>query len=114
MTSHAHLAVERGDAEGAQAAIGTAFEHAMSAKDMPVPAHVAVAVRARFGNPTDAAKALGAGEQLRGAPDPRNPGVVRLADRLRADVGDAAYDPACATDVALDRADAIALVRSCA
>ena len=72
----------------------------MSAKDMPVLAHVAVAaaaVRARFGNATDAARALGAGEQLRGAPDPRNPEVVRLADRLRADVGDAAYDLAYAT-----------------
>ncbi|MFE9748109.1 BTAD domain-containing putative transcriptional regulator [Saccharothrix saharensis] len=117
LASHAHLAVERGDREGAAAAIGTAFGHAMAAKDMPVLAHIAVAaaaVRARFGNPTDAAKALGAGEQLRGAPDPRNPEVVRLADRLRADVGDAAYDLAYATGVALDRADAIALVRACA
>ncbi|MFJ6673518.1 BTAD domain-containing putative transcriptional regulator [Actinosynnema sp. NPDC091369] len=115
LTSHAHLAVERGDRDAAAAAIGTAFEHAMSAKDMPVLAHVAVAaaaVHARFGNPTDAAKALGAGERLRGAPDSRNPEVVRLADRLRADVGDAAYDLAYATGVALDRIDAIALVRA--
>ncbi|MFI9007744.1 BTAD domain-containing putative transcriptional regulator [Actinosynnema sp. NPDC053489] len=113
--SHAHLAVERGDREAAVAEVVAAREHAMSAKDMPVLARVAVAaaaVHAHFGNPTDAARALGAAEQLRGAPDGRNPDVARLVDRLRADVGDAAYDLAHATGVALDRADAIALVRA--
>ncbi|GAB2957884.1 BTAD domain-containing putative transcriptional regulator [Saccharothrix stipae] len=115
MTSHAHLAVERGDRQEAADAIGAAVEHAMSAKDMPVLAAVAVAEAARHthhGNPTHAAKVLGAAEQLRGAPDARNPEVARLAARLRADVGDAAYDLAYATGVALDRADAIALVRA--
>ena len=115
LASQAHLAVEQGDREAAAEAIGAAFEHAMSAKDMPVLARIAVAaaaLHAHFGNPTDAARALGAAEQLRGAPDARNPEVVRLADRLRADVGDAACDLAYATGVALDRADAIALVRA--
>ncbi|NUS64841.1 MAG: AfsR/SARP family transcriptional regulator, partial [Saccharothrix sp.] len=115
ITSQAHLAVERGDREAAVRAVDTAFEHAMSGKDMPVLARVAVAeaaVCAYFGNPTDAAKALGAAEQLRGAPDSRNPEVSRLAERLRADVGDAAYDLAYASGVALDRADAIALIRA--
>ncbi|WP_267937316.1 BTAD domain-containing putative transcriptional regulator [Saccharothrix sp. S26] len=115
LASWAHLAVARGEREAAAEAIGTAVEHAMSAKDMPVLARIAVAVAAAhacFGNPADAARVLGAAEQLRGAPDARNPEVARLADRLRTDIGDAAYDLAYATGVALDRADAIALVRA--
>ncbi|PSL57510.1 putative ATPase [Saccharothrix carnea] len=115
LTSCAHFAVERGDHEAAVTAIGTARDQAMSVKDMPVLAKVAVAgaaVHAHFGNPTDAARLLGVAEHLRGAPDARNPEVTRLAARLRADVGDAAYDLAYATGVALDRADAIALVRA--
>lgn len=117
LTSCAHFAVERGDHEAAVTTVGVACEQAISAKDMPALAKVAVAgaaVRAHFGNPTGAAKLLGVAEHLRGAPDARNPEVARLAARLRADVGDAAYDLAYAAGVALDRTEAIALVRAIA
>ncbi|XVS60519.1 BTAD domain-containing putative transcriptional regulator [Actinosynnema sp. CA-299493] len=111
--SRAHLAVERGDRAVATQAVRAAYDHAMSAKDMPVLARVAVAeaaVRTHFGNPTDAARALGAAENLRGAADPRNPEVTRLATHLHADIGPAAYDLAYATGLALSRTDAIALI----
>ncbi|ONI86785.1 hypothetical protein ALI22I_24615 [Saccharothrix sp. ALI-22-I] len=95
--------------------LAEAAEHAMRSKDMPVLAKVGVALaalHAHHGNPMHAAKVLGAAEQLRGAPDARNPEVARLTDRLRADVGDAAFDLAYATGAALDRPDAIALVHT--
>ncbi|QQQ79877.1 winged helix-turn-helix domain-containing protein [Saccharothrix sp. 6-C] len=114
LTSLAHLAVERGDHAAAAEAVRTAFDHAMSAKDMPVLARVAVAeaaVRTHFANPTDGARALGVAENLRGAADPRNPEITRLATHLHDTIGPAAYDLAYAAGLALDRADAIALIR---
>ncbi|WP_433273919.1 BTAD domain-containing putative transcriptional regulator [Actinosynnema sp. CS-041913] len=108
----AHLAIERG--EPAEDLVRRAGEHAETSKDMPVMAKVAVAaaaMRAGGCDATGAATLLGAAEQLRGAPDALHPEIVRLAERLRADIGDAAYDLAYASGVALDRADAIALAR---
>lgn len=115
LASRAHLAVERGEPEAAVEELREAVDLAMAAKDMPVLARIAVAEaawHAHCGKPSDAAKVLGAAEQLRGAPEARDPEVARLSALLRADVGDAAYDLAYASGVALDRADALALVRT--
>ncbi|NUT47024.1 MAG: hypothetical protein HOV94_06820, partial [Saccharothrix sp.] len=60
-----------------------------------------------LGDPTRAARVLGAAERLRGAPDARNPEVSRLTAHLRADIGDAAFDLAYATGAALPRPDAL-------
>jgi len=110
LCARAHLAIDRG--EPAEDLLRQAGEQAALAKDMPITALVAVAgaaARARRGDSAGAAVLLGAAEQLRGAPDALHPEIVRLAERLRADIGAAAYDLAYASGVALDRADAVAL-----
>ncbi|MBB5953580.1 putative ATPase [Saccharothrix tamanrassetensis] len=112
LCAQAYLAIDRGDP--ATDLVRQAGDQALSSKDMPVMAKVAVAaaaLRAGAHDATGAAKLLGAAERLRGAPDALNPEVVRLAERLRADIGDAAYDLAYASGVALDREDAITLAR---
>ncbi|MBW4718276.1 BTAD domain-containing putative transcriptional regulator [Saccharothrix obliqua] len=109
LAARAHLATARG--EDAAHLVREAAEHAVRGRDMPVLARVAVAaadLHLLRGDSTAAAKALGAAERLRGAPDPLNPEVVRVADALRADLGAAAYDLAYASGVALDPADAVA------
>ncbi|MFI0422915.1 BTAD domain-containing putative transcriptional regulator [Spongiactinospora sp. 9N601] len=113
-TTMGQLAVDRGDPGTALAEAGKAFEYAMSAKDMPVVAKVAVLVAtatAAGGDPRRAAELLGASEQIRGAPDLFNLDVARLTERLSAGLGRAAYEAAYAKGRAMSRKDTLALVQ---
>jgi tetratricopeptide (TPR) repeat protein len=114
LTAKAHLSLAGNDPATADKQIESAVEWTMEAKDMPVLGRVAVAAASLWlhrGNPFEAAKTLGAAEQLRGAPDGRAPDVVRLVSGLRAELGDAEYDAAYAQGLGLDRAEAIDQVR---
>ncbi|WNV83754.1 BTAD domain-containing putative transcriptional regulator [Umezawaea sp. Da 62-37] len=114
LASQAHVAAARSDAPTAWTLLGTAVEQALATKDMPVLGTIAVAVaavRARLGDHAGAALALGAAEQLRGAPDALNPDVIALDSSLREEMGDAAYGAAHAEGRGLDRAAAIDQVR---
>ncbi|MCG5219396.1 BTAD domain-containing putative transcriptional regulator [Streptosporangium soli] len=114
LAARAHLAVDRGDPEAAGRLAVRGVEYALETKDMPVVAKLSVAVSARWaclGEFRTAAVALGAAEQLRGAPDRFNPDVARLIDRLRAELGDAAFTAAYAHGSGLSRADALAQVK---
>lgn len=71
-----------------------------------MPARVAVAVGgyvAEAGAPGDAAGVLGAAVALRGVVDQSDPDRGRLEERLRAELGDTAYDQAFAAGRALPR-----------
>jgi predicted ATPase/DNA-binding SARP family transcriptional activator/tetratricopeptide (TPR) repeat protein len=111
-TAKVFLAIERG--EPAEELLAEAAEHALDASDMPVLARVGVAaaaLRLRHGDFAAAAKTLGACEQLRGAPDPCHPDIVRLVDRLRTELGGAEFDAAYAQGRNLPRKEAIDQVR---
>ncbi|SEK65362.1 AfsR/SARP family transcriptional regulator [Nonomuraea pusilla] len=113
LIGQAHLATALGDPGAAGERIRRAARLAMSARDMPVLAHVAVALaglRAAVGRPGQAAAVLGAAEQLRGAPDASNLDVARLAALLRDRLGGEAYERAYEQGRRLDRAAALALV----
>ena len=110
LVAQAHLVVAGGDPVAAGRMVAEAAEFALSAKDMPVLAKVGVAVAAvltAVDDPAGAALVLGASEQLRGAPDPLNHDVARLASSLREEMGGAAFDAAHSAGRALDRAAAI-------
>jgi tetratricopeptide (TPR) repeat protein len=112
-SSQANLALTRGDREAARslAAEGVAF--AMEARDMPVTAHVVVAmaaVRLADGDAVAAAELLGASEQLRGLPDLSNVDAVRLARTLAGVLGEPAYEQAHAKGRGLSREAALALI----
>jgi predicted ATPase/DNA-binding SARP family transcriptional activator len=114
LAAKAHLSLARNDLATADKQIESAVDWTMEAKDMPVLGRVAVAAASLWlqrGNPFEATKTLGAAEQLRGAPDGRNPDVVRLVGALRTELGDAAYDAAYAQGLGLNRAEAIDQVR---
>ncbi|RBQ16101.1 AfsR/SARP family transcriptional regulator [Spongiactinospora rosea] len=113
-TAMGQLAVARGDPGTALAEAGKAFEYAMSARDMPVVARIAVLVAgatAARGDPRRAAGMLGASEQIRGAPDLFHLDVARITGRLSTELGRAAYDAAYAEGRALSREAALALVQ---
>lgn len=115
LSSEAHLAADLGDLEAAERQIDEAIGLALEVKDMPVLARVGVTAAmlwAGRGDAVRAAKTLGAAEQLRGASDRFNPDIVRLVERLRGELGDASYEAAYTGGRDLDRADALAGVRS--
>jgi len=108
----AHIAVGRGEYAEARTAVTEALRLAQQAKDMPVTAHIAVAtvaLRLAEGSPLEAAEVLGATEALRGVPDRSNADAVRLAQQLRAVIGDAAFTSAYARGTALGQPEALAL-----
>ncbi|MET9247945.1 BTAD domain-containing putative transcriptional regulator [Nonomuraea sp. NPDC003709] len=112
LVGQAHLAVATHDHQAAARHAERAAELVTAAADMPVLARVAVAVaelRAARGDLLPGATALGAAEQLRGAPDAANPDVARVAARLRDDLGEEAFAAAFARGRALDRARAVEL-----
>ncbi|AWS47453.1 BTAD domain-containing putative transcriptional regulator [Streptosporangium sp. 'caverna'] len=115
LSSEANLAADLGDLETAERRIDEAIGLALEVKDMPVLARVGVTaamLRACRGDAAQAAKTLGATEQLRGASDRFNPDIVRLVERLRGELGDASYEAAYTGGRDLDRAGALACVRS--
>jgi predicted ATPase/DNA-binding SARP family transcriptional activator len=113
LAGKAHLAMTLGDLEGAGRDIRRAVELTLEARDMPVLARVGLAVaelRAVAGGPAAAARVMGATEQLRGAADASNPDVVRLAARLRAELGTGDFERAYAEGRDLPRRRALELV----
>jgi hypothetical protein len=87
-----------------------AFSAAVGTRDMPIVAAVGVTlaeITAAAGAPARAAVMLGAAARLRGAADPTAPEIAALTARLRADLGDDAFDERYAEGAALDRASAI-------
>jgi hypothetical protein len=78
----ASLTAERGEAEAAEEHFHAAYEAAAGTKDMPMLAAVAVAgatVAATAGDRAAAADLLAAANAIRGADDPTNPEITRLA-----------------------------------
>ncbi|GAA3092875.1 BTAD domain-containing putative transcriptional regulator [Streptosporangium carneum] len=114
LSSQARLAMDLGDLETAGAQVAEAVGQAIEAKDMPVLARAGVAAAALWacrGDHALAARTLGAAELLRGTSDRSNPEVAHLAERLRRELGDDAYEAAYAAGRDLDRAGALALVQ---
>ena len=115
LSSEGHLAADLGDLEAAERQIEEAIGLALEVKDMPVLARVGVAAAMLWacrGDAVRAAETLGATEQLRGASDRFNPDIVRLVERLRGELGDASYEAAYTGGRDLDRAGALARIRS--
>ncbi|GIF58612.1 BTAD domain-containing putative transcriptional regulator [Asanoa iriomotensis] len=109
----AHLAIAEGRLADARPLVSEGIRLGMQGKDMPVIAMISVAtvaLRAALGEDVSAAETLGASDSLRGSPDLSNGDAKRLAETLRARLGDEAYDAAYARGRALSRADALALV----
>jgi ATP/maltotriose-dependent transcriptional regulator MalT len=103
-----------GEVETAREHVVLAYEAGLGTRDMPVLASVGVTT-ALFaehdGDPVTAAERLRAAAQLRGTEDPTQPDIVELTTRLRAELGDAGFEPAYGRGRALDREVAIESLR---
>ncbi|WP_254910207.1 ATP-binding protein [Micromonospora sp. NBS 11-29] len=113
LTEAAHLALAGGDVAGARACMSEAIVRGIAARDMPVVAIITVgwvAVAEAEGRYERAAELLGVSDSLRGWPDRSDPDAQRLAERLRAELGDDGYAAAYARGHGLSRADALAFV----
>jgi len=100
-----------GQIDVARERLDAAYQAALGTKDMPIVAltGLAVADLARSTDrTTDAAEMMGATARLRGADDPTQLDVKRLAAALRTTLGDEGYEAAYARGRALDRDAAIA------
>jgi predicted ATPase/DNA-binding SARP family transcriptional activator len=106
------LLLEEDELDGARDALLRAHAAAVASRDMPIMSVVGLAVSAlteRSGRAVDATEMLGAAARLRGGDDRTNRDVVDLEGRLRAALGDAAFEAAYARgrhaepDVALAR-----------
>jgi hypothetical protein len=87
-----------------------AYRSAVAADDMPLFAQAAgttAELALALGAPARAAELLGACAVLRGGDDPTDPTTALLAPRLRAALGDAAYERAYKTGRALTRTQAV-------
>ncbi|MFJ8834044.1 BTAD domain-containing putative transcriptional regulator [Micromonospora aurantiaca] len=108
-----HLALARGDLPGARRCLDEATTRALAARDMPVVAIVTVgwvALAVAEGRYERAAELLGVSDSLRGRPDRSNPDAQRLAERLRAELGEDGYAAAYTRGHGRSRADALAFV----
>lgn len=106
-----HLA--DGEIEAARGCLAEALRQARIAVDMPVLARVAIAVGcyvAERGDAPLAARVLGVAAAMRGADDLGDEDRLRLVARLRALLGDAAFDDACEAGRALPREQGTALL----
>jgi predicted ATPase/DNA-binding SARP family transcriptional activator len=111
--ARAHLAVARHDRHAARRYLVEALTLAVEAPDMPVAATVSVAVARLLrleGLDHDAARVLGVGHALRGAPDAFNPDVVSLVTELREVLGAECYAAGYESGRDLARAEALGLV----
>jgi len=105
------IALAGDDLAGAQERAASAYVAALGTSDMPLVATVGLALAdlaVARGRPADAAAVLGAAAALRGTEDPTNPDVVRLTERLSAELGDAAFAELYGAGRELDRAAALA------
>ncbi|MFJ5664953.1 BTAD domain-containing putative transcriptional regulator [Micromonospora chalcea] len=113
LTETGHLALARGDLPGARRCLDDATTRSLAARDMPVVAIIAVgwvALAVAEGRYERAAELLGVSDSLRGRPDRSNPDAQRLAERLRAELGEEGYAAAYARGNGRSRADALAFV----
>lgn len=113
LATSAWVAVIDGDAERARGDLTIAFPAAVATSDMPVVANVGVVIAALtylLGDPTGAARMLGAASRLRGSSDWGDLGVRRLAALLRPALGIEAFDAAYAVGLGLDRVAAISML----
>ena len=104
------VAAADGDLELAGERAANAYRAAVATKDMPLLSIVAMPL-AEFalvvGQPERAAGMAGASAAVRGAEDPSDPTIIRLAARLRAALGAEGYASAYAAGTQLSRAEAI-------
>ncbi|PJJ58429.1 putative ATPase [Mumia flava] len=106
------LVLLRRDPAAARTQLAEAAAAARDVRDMPVVAMVGVGhawLAERLGDDVLAARRLGAADAVRGGPDAANRDASDLEQRLRARMGDAAYDTAYGTGRALRRTAALAL-----
>jgi tetratricopeptide (TPR) repeat protein len=109
--SAAMIELDSGRPDAARVLLAGAFPAALGTEDLPIVAHVGVAVAslaAHDGDATGAAQLLGAAARLRGSEDLTNPEIARLTATLRAVLGDDGFTAAFAIGRALDRAAATA------
>jgi hypothetical protein len=106
----AHLDVAEADFDAAQDQLQTAFELAVSSRDMPVAAIVGVGfaeLALACGDGARAALLLGASTSLRGAEDRSNGDATTIATTARTALGAAGFDDAYARGLSLSREDAL-------
>ncbi|HEU5266472.1 MAG TPA: BTAD domain-containing putative transcriptional regulator [Jatrophihabitans sp.] len=109
LAGSARMKIQDGDLEAATDLARDAYESGVGTKDLPVLAAVGVALAQladALGDPERAATVLGAATRLRGADDPTSPDIRALTGKLRAELGDHAFEDAYAAGAALDRAAA--------
>ncbi|WP_051179820.1 AfsR/SARP family transcriptional regulator [Nocardia concava] len=110
------LRAAEGRVAAAAAHCADAWASAVATRDMPMAAEVSVGVARTClaaGLAAEAARALGAGHAMRGAPDARYPDVVSLRTELDAVLGIEAAATAYEHGRSLPRAEAMAALESC-
>jgi predicted ATPase len=106
----AMIAIADDDVRGAREQLVLAYRAAVAAHDMQLLALAAGALTElalALGRPERAAELLGARTVVRGGDDPTDPATVKLAQLLRAALGEDGYARAYQTGKALSRAEAI-------
>ncbi|MEV8435977.1 BTAD domain-containing putative transcriptional regulator [Actinosynnema sp. NPDC051121] len=109
----ASLCLETGDPDGAEQALAEAYAAALTTRDRPMTALVAVQVAALaevHGRPHESAVLLGAASRLRGADDRTDRQVRDLTRRGRAALGEQAFADAYGRGWALDGKTAVTAV----
>ncbi|WP_198347661.1 BTAD domain-containing putative transcriptional regulator [Nocardia terrae] len=110
------LRAGEGRVAAAAAHCADAWANAVAIRDTPMVAEVSVGVARTClaaGLATEAARVLGAGHALRGAPDARYPDIVSLRTELDAAIGAGAAVAAYEQGRALSRTEAIAAIETC-
>jgi tetratricopeptide (TPR) repeat protein len=100
-----------GRVEVARGRLLETFQVALDTRDMPIVAIVGLAVAdlaTSTGQSVEAAQMMGAAARIRGADDPTQLDIKRLAAALRTALGDEQYEAAYAAGKALDRDAALA------
>ena len=114
LSTKVNLVVSRGELDGVTAWLDRAYQAGLATQDMPIMAHVGLAVArwaAAIGEPELAAEIHGATAQLRGAPDPTEPLgrtlTAQLIEQLTEDAYRAAFERGrtLGRDAALARVD---------
>ena len=106
----ARIAIADGDVRGAREQAVRSYRAAVAAQDMPLLAMVSgttAELAEALGLPERAAELLGAGAVVRGADDPTDPTVVKLAPLLSTALGDDRYVRVYQAGKALSRPAAI-------
>jgi predicted ATPase/DNA-binding SARP family transcriptional activator len=113
---HANLAyidMAEGDLDTAGAELRVAWDLALGSRDMPIVGVVGICVAGLSllrGDPELAAESLGAATAVRGGEDVGDPDLRRLREKVRAALGDAAFEAAWQRGHDRDRQAAMALL----